>query len=133
MLNYSEDFRKYFDPKALDDALLRTYVTPAIVYEASQFVEATALSYNVLPNMIKDPTPYIVERLATLYAYKTASQRKATFSKGHSADEDSFALKYRMYKELLDDLLSKINYWSFTEGDLARKRKFPATLRIARN
>lgn len=133
MLNYSEDFRKYFDPKALDDALLRTYVTPAIVYEASQFVEATALSYNVLPNMIKDPTPYIVERLATLYAYKTAAQRKATFSKGHSADEDSFALKYRMYKELLDDLLSKINSWSFTEGDLARKRKFPATLCIARN
>ena len=93
MLNYSEDFRKYFDPKALDDALLRTYVTPAIVYEASQFVEATALSYNVLPNMIKDPTPYIVERLATLYAYKTSAQRKATFSKGHSADEDSFALQ----------------------------------------
>lgn len=133
MLSSSEDFRKYFDPRTLDDALLRTYVTPAIVYEASQFVEATALSYNVLPNMIKSPTPYIIERLATLYAYKTAAQRKATFSKGHSADEDSFALKYRMYKELLDDLLSKINASSFTDGDLARKRKFPATMSIARN
>jgi len=37
-----------------------------------------------------------------------------------------------LFKELLDDLLSRITADTFTNGNSARKRKFPATMPIAR-
>ena len=124
--------RTYFNVSELDDALLKTYVTPQIVSESTQYVEAIALSYGVSSSEIATPTPFLIQRLATLYAYMTAAQRKATFSKGSSADNDSFALKFQMYKGLLSDLQSMLTAESFTNGTQAKKRRFPVTMGLER-
>lgn len=124
--------RVYFDVRTLDDALLKSYVTPQIVVESTKYVEAVAMSYGVLPTDIATPTPFLVERVAMLYSYMTASQRKATFSKGNSVDNDSFALKFQMYKGLLNDVLSMLTADSFTNGMQAKKRRFPVTMRLER-
>lgn len=124
--------RVYFDVRTLDDALLKSYVTPQIVAESTKYVEAVAMSYGVLPTYIATPTPFLVERVAMLYSYMTAAQRKATFSKGNSVDNDSFALKFQMYKGLLNDVLSMLTADSFTNGMQAKKRRFPVTMRLER-
>lgn len=124
--------RVYFDVRTLDDALLKSYVTPQIVAESTKYVEAVAMSYGVLPTNIAKPTPFLVERVAMLYSYMTAAQRKATFSKGNSVDNDSFALKFQMYKGLLNDVLSMLTADSFTNGMQAKKRRFPVTMRLER-
>lgn len=124
--------RVYFDVRILDDALLKSYVTPQIVAESTKYVEAVAMSYGVLPTNIATPTPFLVERVAMLYSYMTAAQRKATFSKGNSVDNDSFALKFQMYKGLLNDVLSMLTADSFTNGMQAKKRRFPVTMRLER-
>ena len=124
--------RVYFDVHTLDDALLKSYVTPQIVAESTKYVEAVAMSYGVLPTDIATPTPFLVERGAMLYSYMTAAQRKATFSKGNSVDNDSFALKFQMYKGLLNDVLSMLTADSFTNGMQAKKRRFPVTMRLER-
>lgn len=124
--------RVYFDVRTLDDALLKSYVTPQIVAESTKYVEAVAMSYGVLPTDIATPTPFLVERVAVLYSYMTAAQRKATFSKGNSVDNDSFALKFQMYKGLLNDVLSMLTADSFTNGMQAKKRRFPVTMRLER-
>lgn len=124
--------RVYFDVRTLDDALLKSYVTPQIVAESTKYVEAVAMSYGVLPTDIATPTPFLVERIAMLYSYMTAAQRKATFSKGNSVDNDSFALKFQMYKGLLNDVLSMLTADSFTNGMQAKKRRFPVTMRLER-
>lgn len=124
--------RVYFDVRTLDDALLKSYVTPQIVAESTKYVEAVAMSYGVLPTDIATPTPFLVERVAMLYSYMTAAQRKATFSKGNSVDNDSFALKFQMYKGLLNDVLSMLTADSFTNGIQAKKRRFPVTMRLER-
>lgn len=124
--------RVYFDVRTLDDALLKSYVTPQIVAESTKYVEAVAMSYGVSPTEIATPTSFLVERVAMLYSYMTAAQRKATFSKGNSADNDSFALKFQMYKGLLNDVLSMLTADSFTNGMQAKKRRFPVTMRLER-
>lgn len=124
--------RVYFDVRTLDDALLKSYVTPQIVAESTKYVEAVAMSYGVLPTDIATPTPFLVERVAMLYSYMTAAQRKATFSKGNSVANDSFALKFQMYKGLLNDVLSMLTADSFTNGMQAKKRRFPVTMRLER-
>lgn len=124
--------RVYFDVRTLDDALLKSYVTPQIVAESTKYVEAVAMSYGVLPTDIATPTPFLVERVAMLYSYMTAAQRKATFSKGNSVDNDSFALKFQMYKGLLNDVLSMLTADSFTNGMQAKKRRFPVTMQLER-
>ena len=124
--------RVYFDVRTLDDALLKSYVTPQIVAESTKYVEAVAMSYGVLPTDIATPTPFLVERVAMLYSYMTVAQRKATFSKGNSVDNDSFALKFQMYKGLLNDVLSMLTADSFTNGMQAKKRRFPVTMRLER-
>lgn len=124
--------RVYFDVRTLDDALLKSYVTPQIVAESTKYVEAVAMSYGVLPTGIATPTPFLVERVAMLYSYMTAAQRKATFSKGNSVDNDSFALKFQMYKGLLNDVLSMLTADSFTNGMQAKKRRFPVTMQLER-
>ena len=124
--------RVYFDVRTLDDALLKSYVTPQIVAESTKYVEAVAMSYGVLSTEIATPTPFLVERVAMLYSYMTAAQRKATFSKGNSVDNDSFALKFQMYKGLLNDVLSMLTADSFTNGMQAKKRRFPVTMRLER-
>jgi len=128
------NFRVYFNVKMLDDALLKTYVTPEIVRESSEYIESLALSYGVNPKAIKDPVPFMVSRIAQLYAYMTSAYRKALFTIGKEADNDSFALKYRLYKELLDDALAQLTEDTFT-GGLAnsKKRAFPMTCGITRN
>lgn len=123
--------RLYFDLKTLDDSLLKTYVNQEIAQEASQYVESFALSLGV--NKIADPTPYRIKRFAELYAYMTTAQRKATFSKGGTADKDSFALKYEMYRQLLKDCEASLTAESFTDGQVAKKRKFPMTMSLSRN
>ena len=124
--------RVYFDVRTLDDALLKSYVTPQIVAESTKYVEAVAMSFGVLPTEIATPTPFLVERVAMLYSYMTAAQRKATFSKGNSVDNDSFALKFQMYNGLLNDVLSMLTADSFTNGMQAKKRRFPVTMRLER-
>ena len=128
-----EDFRKYFETKMLDDALLRSYVTPEIVRESSNYVEAIAFSMGVEKEQIAVPTPYMVSRLAMIFAYMTTAQRKAMFSKGETVDNDSFALKYRMYRELLNDILKQITPNTFTNGKIAKRRSFPFTAPLSRN
>lgn len=129
----TEEFREYFNVKMLDDALLRTYVTPEIVRESSQYVEAVAYSLGVEKERIATPTPYMVSRLGMIFAYMTSAQRKATFAKGEKVDNDSFALKYKLYRELLNDLLKQITANTFTNGKIAKKRSFPFTAPISRN
>ena len=127
------NFRIYFNVKMLDDALLKTYVTPEIVRESSEYIESLALSFGVSPRAIADPVPFLISRIAMLYAYMTSAHRKATFTIGKEADNDSFALKFRLYKELLDDALAQLTAESFTGGVAGRKRTFPATCSITRN
>lgn len=127
------DFRKYFDTKMLDDALLKSYVTPNIVRETSGFVENFAWNLGVAPSKIATPTPFAIEQLARLYAYMTAAFRKTSFSKGTDVDNDSFALKFKLYKEQLDDWEKQLSAESFTGGQMASKRKFPSTMPIYRN
>ena len=43
-----------------------------------------------------------MSRIAKLFAYMTAAHRKAMFTVGKEADNDSFALKFKLYKGLLD-------------------------------
>ena len=127
-------YRKYFETQMLDDALLKTYVTPNIVKESSEFVESFALSLGVQPAQIAVPTPYAVSRLAQLFAYMTAAFRKATFSKGGEADNDSFALKFKLYKELLDEWEKQLTADSFKDGGAVQKlRRFPMTMPLYRN
>ena len=95
--------------------------------------ESLALTFNILPKDIANPTPYPISRLAQTFAYMTAAQRKATFSVGKDADNDSFSLKYRLYKSLLDELESKITADSFKDGNSAKRRKFPSTMAMYRN
>ena len=128
------EFRIYFNTKMLDDALLKSYVTPEIVRESSEYIESLALSYGVNPKYIKDPVPFLVSRIAKLFAYMTTAHRKAMFTIGKEADNDSFALKFKLYKGLLDDALAQLNAGVFTgEEASAKKRKFPATCGITRN
>lgn len=125
--------REYFDRRNLDDALLKTYVTEEIVEESSKYIESLALTFNILPSEIANPTPYPISRLAQTFAYMTAAQRKSTFSVGKDANNDSFSLKYKLYKSLLDELEGKITADSFKDGNSAKRRKFPSTLALYRN
>lgn len=125
--------RVYFNSKMLDDALLKTYVTPQIIQESSKYVEAIALSFGVPASAIADPTPFMVSQLGLFWAYMTTAWRKAQFSVGKEADNDSFALKYKLFKELLDELVSQLTAETFTNGVKAKKRTFPATISISRN
>lgn len=128
-----DDYRLYFNVRELDDSLLKTYVKEPILKDTANYVESFAMTLGVSANEIADPTPYIVSRFATLYAYMTTAQRQATFSKGTSADKDSFALKYEMYRQLLRDCEARLTANSFTNGMSAKKRKFPLTMGILRN
>ena len=125
--------REYFNSRNLDDALLKTYVTEEIIEESSKYIESLALTFNVLPSEIANPTPYPISRLAQTFAYMTAAQRKATFSVGKDANNDSFSLKYKLYKSLLDELEGKITADSFKDGNSAKRRKFPSTFALYRN
>ena len=125
--------REYFNRINLDDALLKTYVTEEIIEESSKYIESSALTFNILPSEIANPTPYPISRLAQTFAYMTAAQRKATFSVGKDANNDSFSLKYKLYKSLLDELEGKITADSFKDGNSAKRRKFPSTLALYRN
>ena len=128
-----EDYRIYFNTKMLDDALLARYVTPNIIRESSQYVESVAHSFGVSASSIATPTPFMVSQLALFWAYMTAAWRKSSFSVGKSADSDSFALKYKLFYTMLNDLLDRITADTFTNGQSARKRNFPSTLSISRN
>lgn len=125
--------REYFNRRNLDDALLKTYVTEEIVEESSKYIESLALTFNILPSEIANPTPYPISRLAQTFAYMTAAQRKSTFSVGKDANNDSFSLKYKLYKSLLDELEGKITADSFKDGNSAKRRKFPSTIALYRN
>lgn len=117
----------------LDDALLKTYVTPRIIRDSSSYVEAIAMSFGVTPDKIAEPTPFLVQQLSMYWAYMTSAQLKSVFSTGKDVDKDSFALKFRLYKGLLDDLLKQLSAETFTNGKKAKKRSFPATMEISRN
>ena len=127
------EYRIYFNANTLDDALLKSYVTPKIVEETTQYVESVALSYGVTAAQIATPTPDIVRRLALYYAYFITALRKAQYSSGKDAQLDSFHLKARFYRELLDDLLDQLTAESFTGGLVSRKRSFPSVIAISRN
>lgn len=128
-----ENYRIYFNTKMLDDALLKQYVTPRIIRDSSSYVESIAQSYGVTPDQIAEPTPFMVSQLGMFWAYMTAAQLKSVFSTGKDVNNDSFALKYKLYRDLLNDLLKSITADSFTNGKKAKQRKFPATMSISRN
>ena len=128
-----DSYRVYFDKTKLDDALLKSYILEPDIHEASNYVENFALSLGVTANNIASPTPYIISRFAQLFCYMTVAQRKSTFSTGGSADKDSFALKYQMYRQLLKDCESSLTDISFTNGVQAKKRRFPLTMTMLRD
>lgn len=128
-----ENYRIYFNTKMLDDALLKQYVTPRIIRDSSSYVESIAQSYGITPEQIAEPTPFLVSQLGMFWAYMTAAWGKSQFSLGKSVDNDSFALKYKLFKELLDDLLKQLSAETFTNGKKAKKRTFPAVMSISRN
>ena len=131
--------REYCDRTKLDDALLKSYITQDVIEEASMYIESLALSMGVMPGEIVDPTPYMISRLCVLYIYVTISQKRALFSKGKIGsshqqvpEDDSFALKYKMYYRLWQDLLKQITPDTFKNGKPAEKRKFPYTMPLLR-
>ena len=71
--------RVYFDVRTLDDALLKSYVTPQIVAESTKYVEAVAMSYGVLPTDIATPTPFLVERVAMLFIHDSGPKKGNIF------------------------------------------------------
>lgn len=125
--------RVYFDKSKLDDALLKTYITADIIAESTEYVESFALSLGISPEQIATPTPYKVSRYAELFAYMTTAQKKATFSVGKDANNDSFSLKYSMYKQLLNDCEKSLTADTFTNGIQAKKRRFPLSIRMSRS
>ena len=127
------NYRIYFDSKMLDDALLKQYVTPNIIQESSQYVESIAQGLGVPASAIATPTPFMVSQLALFWAYMTTAWRKAQFSVGKSADNDSFSLKHKLFYNMLNDLLDRITADTFTNGQSAKKRTFPSTMEISRN
>lgn len=129
------DIRIYFDVKMLDDALLKSYVTPNIAEESTGYVNNFAINLGVNPKRIPDPAPFAVQQLARLYAYMTAAFRKATFSTGKEATDDSFALKFKAYKKQLEDWEKQLTADSFTDddGSTSALRKFPKTMPLYRN
>ena len=127
------NYRLYFEIKELDDNLLKQYVKEPILIDTANYVESFAMTLGVTANNIAIPTPYIISRFAQIYAYMTTAQRQSTFSKGGSADNDSFALKYNMYRQLLKDCEARLTADSFTNGQSAKKRKFPLTMEVLRN
>ena len=135
MENLNNKKRVYFDPNTLDDALLKSYVATNenLIKEANEYVEAVALGLGVQSQYIYEPTPLLVRNLGVYYVYMTCAQRKSLFAKGGDADNDSFALKFKLYKGLLDSLLNMLTANTFTNGVQARKRCFPASLSMSRN
>lgn len=127
------DRRTYFDISTMTDALLKTFVTPDLVTETSDYIESLASNYSVTPEQIATPTPYIIRMIATYYAYMKAAWLRTVYSLGKEVNKDAFRLKYDMYKSALDELLSQITAESFTGGATAKKRKFPSTMGLARN
>lgn len=124
--------RIYFDKTKLDDALLKSYITADNIAESTEYVESFALSLGVTPEQITIPTPYRVSRFAELFAYMTTAQKKAVFSVGKDANNDSFSLKYTMYKQLLNDCERSLTADTFTNGVQAKKRRFPLSIRMSR-
>lgn len=129
------DLRQYYDIADIDDALLKDYVIKDknIMTETSNYVESFALSLGVEAQYIAVPTPYRVKRFAELFAYMTVAQKNSKFSLGKEASNDSFALKYNMYKQLLDDAEKSLTAITFTNGVQAKKRRFPLSVRMERN
>lgn len=131
------DYRAYFDPSILKtssgDSLLKSYVTPTIIKESSDYVEALALSFGVNASQIAIPTPYKISKIALFYAYILTAIYKAQFSIGKDADEDSFALKYKYYLGLLKQFEAGLTAETFTAGTQAKKRTFPMIVPISRN
>lgn len=125
--------RVYYDVTTLSDALLKTYVTPDLVEESSDYIESLASDYGVSVASIATPTPYIVKMVATYYVYMKTAWLRTVYSLGKETDKDSFRLKYEMYKGALDELLEQLTAESFTNGAKAKKRKFPSTMGLARN
>lgn len=133
MVQQTSSRRVYYDTASMTDALLKTYVTPDLVTESSDYIESLASNYNVTPNQIVTPTPYIIKMIAMYYTYMKAAWLRTVYSLGKEVDKDAFRLKYDMYKNALDDLLSQLTAESFTGGVTAKKRKFPSTMGLARN
>lgn len=131
------EYRAYFDPKILQtatgDSLLKSYVTPEIIKESSDYIEALALSYGKSKNQIPIPTPYKIQKIALFYAYVLTALYKTQMSVGKDAEEDSFALKYKYYKGLLDQFENSINGDIFTDGVQSKRRAFPMVVPISRN
>lgn len=124
--------RVYLDVKSLDDLLLKQWVTPAIIAESTEYVESFAISLGVDVSTIATPTPYTIARMAELFCYMTAAQKKATFTTGKDAGNDSFALKYEMYRQLLANTEKSITALTFTNGVKAKPRRFPRSISISR-
>lgn len=133
MVQQTSSRRVYYDMQLMTDALLKTYVTPDLVTESSDYIESLASNYSVTPDQIVTPTPYIIKMIAMYYTYMKAAWLRTVYSLGKEVDKDAFRLKYDMYKNALDDLLSQLTAESFTGGVTAKKRKFPSTMGLARN
>lgn len=124
--------RIYFDTSNLDDSLLAKWVTQKVIEETSDYVESFAESLGVPAIMIIEPTPYKVSRQAELFAYMTAALKKTMFSTGKDNAEDAFALKYKMYKTLLEQFEQSLTAATYTTGIASPKRQFPMTVRMYR-
>lgn len=133
MVQQTSSRRVYYDMSSMTDALLKTYVTPDLVNESSDYIESLASNYGVTPSQILTPTPYVIKMIAMYYTYMKAAWLRTVYSLGKEVDKDAFRLKYDMYKVALDDLLNQLSAESFTGGVTAKKRKFPSTMGLARN
>lgn len=136
----ADPIRIYFDVTTVDDALLKTYiyknqaiVNQSVVNESSEYVESFAISLGVDIKTIAVPTPYKVSKMAEFFCYMTIAQMQSTFSKGGEATNDSFALKYEMYRKRLVDIEASITALTFTNGVQAKKRRFPLSIPMSRS
>lgn len=123
----------YFNSDKLNDALLETLVTQEIIDESSRYIENFALTLGVRVDQIKLPPNYMISRLAESYCYMIAALRKAKFSTGKDVDQDAFALKYTLYKSIVNTLEDQITAETFTGGSSAKKRRYPLSVKVYRS
>lgn len=127
--------RIYFDVSVVDDEILKDLITDRQVELSSEFIEDTALGLGVLPEAIKDPTPFKIRQLAEAYALMEIAKKQSIMCSGSMSSEagaDAYELKRRVYAAEVNELLKQITADTFTGGKSSPKRAFPMSVPLYR-
>lgn len=129
------EVRVYYNVRLLDDSLLTELVTVPIVVKSSRYIEDLAAAYGVAAESIKEPTPYLIERIAELYTLREAAMKRSHGNGYRNDDEDgadSWERKRQIYDNELERLLKQLTAETFTGGLRAESRVFPMSVELCR-